>query len=139
VTQSVVDADEKVTALEKKLAAASDADKPAIQAELDAASKEYSLKKNKMQKMFSKALDTFEGYADRNNLAIANIGSLQNRLKITKERVADQLQSFKELADANINAELTESSIDFASAKLALEAAQMAAGKIAQQTLLNYL
>lgn len=139
VTQSVVDADEKVTALEKKLAAASDTDRPAIQAELDAANKEYSLKKNKMQKMFSKALDTFEGYADRNNLAIANIGSLQNRLKITKERVADQLQSFKELADANINAELTESSIDFASAKLALEAAQMAAGKIAQQTLLNYL
>ena len=139
VTQSVVDADDKVTALEKKLAAASDADRPDIQAELDAANKEYSLKKNKMQKMFSKALDTFEGYADRNNLAIANIGSMQQRLTITKERVADQLQSFKELADANINAELTESSIDFASAKLALEAAQMAAGKIAQQTLLNYL
>lgn len=139
VTQSVVDADERVTALEKKLAAASETDKPAIQKELDAAKKEYSLKKNKMQKMFSEALDTFEGYADRNNLAIANIGSMQQRLTITKERVADQLQSFKELADANINAELTESSIDFASAKLALEAAQMAAGKIAQQTLLNYL
>ena len=139
VTQSVVDADEKVTALEKKLAAASETEKAAIQKELDAANKEYSLKKNQMQKMFSKALDTFEGYADRNNLAIANIGSMQQRLTITKERVADQLQSFKELADANINAELTESSIDFASAKLALEAAQMAAGKIAQQTLLNYL
>ncbi len=139
VTQSVVDADERVTALEKKLAAASETEKEDIQKELDAANKEYSLKKNKMQKMFSKALDTFEGYADRNNLAIANIGSMQQRLTITKERVADQLQSFKELADANINAELTESSIDFASAKLALEAAQMAAGKIAQQTLLNYL
>ena len=139
VTQSVVDADERVTALEKKLAAASEADKPDIQKELDIVKKEYSLKKDKMQKMFSAALDTFEGYSDRNNVAIANIGSLQSRLTITKERVADQLQSFKELADANINAELTESSIDFASAKLALEAAQLAAGKIAQQTLLNYL
>ena len=138
-TQSVVDADERVQALEKKLAAASDAAKPAIQKELDAANKEYSLKKSKMQKLFSAALDTFDGYSDRNNLAIANIGSLQSRLTITKERVADQLQSFKELADANINAELTESSIDFSSAKLALEAAQLAAGKIAQQTLLNYL
>ena len=92
-----------------------------------------------MQKMFSQGLDTFAAYADRNNLAIANIGSMQSRLSITKERVADQLQSFKELADDNINAELTESSIDFANAKLALEAAQLAAGKIAQQTLLNYL
>ena len=140
VTQSVVDADEKVTALEKKLAATSDETaKKKVQAELDAASKEYSLKKGKMQKMFSEGLDKFAAYADRNNLAIANIGSLQQRLDITKDRVADQLQSFKELADANINIELTESSIDFASAKLALEAAQMAAGKIAQQTLLNYL
>ena len=140
VTQDVVDAGENVTALEKKLAAAAtDADRASIQAELDAANKEYSLKKDKMQKMFSKALDTFSGYADRNNLAIANIGSLQSRLSITKERVADQLQSFKELADDNINADLTESSIDFSSAKLALEAAQLAAGKIAQQTLLNYL
>ena len=140
VTQSVVDAEENMGKLEKKLAAAAtDSDRKNIQAELDAATKEFSLKKDKMQKMFSAALDTFEGYADRNNVAIANIGSMQQRLTITKERVADQLQSFKELADANINAELTESSIDFASAKLALEAAQMAAGKIAQQTLLNYL
>ena len=140
VTQDVVDCDEKVTALEKKYEAETDpTQKAAIQKELDAAKKEYSLKKNKMQKMFSGALDTFAEYADRNNLAIANIGSMQSRLKITSERVADQLQSFKELADANINAELTESSIDFASAKLALEAAQLAAGKIAQQTLLNYL
>ncbi len=134
VTQSVVDADNKITELEGKVEKGT-----ATQQELDAAKKEYALKKDKMQKMFSAALDTFEGYADRNNVAIANIGSLQSRLTITKERVADQLQSFKELADANINAELTESSIDFASAKLALEAAQLAAGKIAQQTLLNYL
>ena len=134
ITQSVVDADKNVTELEDKVAKGT-----ATQEELDAAKKVYSLKKDKMQKMFSAALDTFEGYADRNNVAIANIGSLQSRLTITKERVADQLQSFKELADANINAELTESSIDFASAKLALEAAQLAAGKIAQQTLLNYL
>ncbi len=140
VTQSVVDADEKVKELEKAYnAAVTQSDKDTIQKELDAANKEYSLKKDKMQKMFSAALDTFAGYADRNNVAIANIGSMQSRLSITKERVADQLQSFKELADANINAELTESSIDFASAKLALEAAQLAAGKIAQQTLLNYL
>ncbi|MBO4266067.1 MAG: hypothetical protein J5910_02655 [Lachnospiraceae bacterium] len=137
VTQAVVDADERMAKLEEEYK--NNPTDATLKAKLDAAGKEYSLKKDKMQKMFSAALDTFEGYADRNNLAIANIGSLQQRLTITKERVADQLQSFKELADANINAELTESSIDFASAKLALEAAQMAAGKIAQQTLLNYL
>ncbi len=140
VTQDVVDVEERVAALEKKVAGETDpATKEKLQKELDAANKEFSLKKSKMQKTFSKGLDTFAAYADRNNLAIANIGSIQQRLTITKERVADQLQSFKELADSNINAELTETSIDFSSAKLALEAAQLAAGKIAQQTLLNYL
>ena len=134
ITQAVVDADEKVREIEKKIEAGT-----ATEKELAAAKKEYTFRKNRMQKMFSAALDTFAGYQDRNNVAIANIGSMQSRLTITKERVADQLQSFKELADANINAELTESSIDFSSAKLALEAAQLAAGKIAQQTLLNYL
>ncbi len=141
ITQSVVDADNTITEREKELAKYTEgttAYNDALMA-LNGARKEYSFLKDKMQKMFSAALDTFEGYADRNNVAIANIGSMQSRLTITKERVADQLQSFKELADANINAELTESSIDFASAKLALEAAQLAAGKIAQQTLLNYL
>lgn len=139
VTQDVVDAEERLAAAEKKLAAASDANKATVQKELDAANKEFSLKKARMQKMFSEGLDRFDAYADRNNVAIANIGSMQSRLSITKERVADQLQSFKELADKNINAELTESSIDFSNAKLALEAAQLAAGKISQQTLLNYL
>ncbi|MBQ8007138.1 MAG: hypothetical protein IJ245_05860, partial [Lachnospiraceae bacterium] len=139
VTQEVVDAEEKLAAAEKKLAAASDADKATIQKEVDAANKEFALKKSRMQKMFAEGLDRFDAYADRNNVAIANIGSMQSRLSITKERVADQLQSFKELADNNINAELTESSIDFSNAKLALEAAQLAAGKISQQTLLNYL
>lgn len=139
VTQEVVDAEEKLAAAEKKLAAASDSDKATIQKEVDAANKGFALKKSRMQKMFADGLDRFDAYADRNNVAIANIGSMQSRLSITKERVADQLQSFKELADNNINAELTESSIDFSNAKLALEAAQLAAGKISQQTLLNYL
>lgn len=139
VTQDVVDAEEKLAAAEKKLAAASDADKATVQKEVDAANKEFAFKKSRMQKMFAEGLDRFDAYADRNNVAIANIGSMQSRLSITKERVADQLQSFKELADNNINAELTESSIDFSNAKLALEAAQLAAGKISQQTLLNYL
>jgi len=140
ITQDVVDADEKVTKAEKKLSAAgTDAEKAAAQAELDAAKKEFSMKKDKMQKTFSEGLDTFQKYADNNNKVIADIGSTQTRLNITKERVSDQLQSFKELADDNINVNLTDAAIDLSNAELALQAAQMAASKIAQQTLLNYL
>lgn len=141
-TQDVVDLDETIAKLKTELSKATDTSVPSkadIQAKLDAANKEHALKRDKMQKMFSNALDKFDGYAERNNQAIADIGSLSSRLKITKERVADQLQSFKELADDNINISITDTAIDLSSAELALQAAQMAASKIAQQTLLNYL
>lgn len=140
ITQDVVDLESKITELESDLKKAdSETEKNEIQTKLDAVNKEYSLKKDQMQKMFSKALDIFDGYADKNNLVISAIGSLSNRLSITKDRVADQLQSFKELADGNINVSLTDAAIDLSNAELALQAAQLSASKIAQQTLLNYL
>lgn len=139
-TSEVVELDKKITNLEKKVSLESDPTlKAELQNQLDATNKEYSLKKDRMQKMFSKAIDIYEGYADKNNVAIANIGSMQSRLAITKERVSAQLQSFKELANDNINASVSDTAIDLKSAELALEAAQLAASKIAQQTLLNYL
>ena len=138
-TQDVVDVEEKIKQMEAKLEKAAEADKADVQKELDGLNKEYALKKDNMQKLFSKALDIFNGYADNNNKVIADIGSMRSRLKITKERVSDQLSSFKELADDNININLSDAAIDLKNAALALEAAQMAAGKIAQQTLLNYL
>ena len=58
---------------------------------------------------------------------------------MTKNRVKDQKSNVKELADQNINCDLSETAIDLKNAELALETAQLAAGKIAQQTLLNYI
>ena len=139
-TQAVVDLDKIITDLEEKIAnSTSETAKAELQNKLDATNKEYSLKKDVMQSLFSEDIDIYEGYADRNNIAIANIGSMQARLDITKERVSAQLQSFKELANDNINAPVSDTAIDLKSAELALEAAQLAASKIAQQTLLNYL
>lgn len=139
-TQDVVDLDEQIAKTKNELSAAkTDAEKEKIQTKLDALEKEFAFKRDKMQKMFSNGLDKFDAYADKNNVIIADIGSTTNRLTITLERVADQLQSFTELADSNINVSLTDTAIDLKNAQLALEAAQMAAGKISQQTLLNYL
>jgi len=132
MTQSVIDASKELSKLESQGLKEGDA-------QYDAAKKVYDLLDDQCQKMFSNALTRFDNYSDKTNLAIANIGSMNARLTVTKERVADQLQSFKTLADQNINAELTDTAIDLKNAQLALEAAQMAASKIAQQTLLNYL
>lgn len=105
----------------------------------EASKKEYDFYKEKMQKTFSKSIDIFKGYTNDLNNKIAALGSLDSRVKLTKSRVSDQLENFKELADNNINVELTESAIDLKNAEIALEAAQQAAAKVAKVSLLNYL
>lgn len=133
ITQAALDAQKELNKLKKD----STVDKESQ--EYLAAKKAYDMLDDKCQRMFSSALTKFDNYSDNTNLHIANIGSMRSRLTITKERVEDQLMSFKKLADDNINAELTDTAIDLSNAQLALQAAQLAASKIAQQTLLNYL
>ncbi len=140
-TQQVIDADEKVKTLEKMKEDTSYTEDELKQISLmyDAAVKERDLLKEKMQDMFSKGITTFKGYTNNVNLKLSSVGSMRSRLALTKERVSEQLANFKELADTNINAELAETAIDLSSAKLALEAAQSAAAKVAKTTLLNYI
>ncbi|MCR5788403.1 MAG: hypothetical protein K6G83_00795, partial [Lachnospiraceae bacterium] len=140
-TQAVLDIEDKKAKIE---ALKEDEDfyknnKKTIDNMLDAATKEFDFLKETMQDLFSQALTRFEGYADDVNLANAKVGSMGQRLELTKERVNEQLENFKELSDENINIDLSESAIDLKSAQLALEAAQAATGKIAQQSLLNYI
>lgn len=142
VTQSCQDAYEKlqkVKELEKKSEDYSDDEKKALSELKDTVQKEYDFYKEKMQKMFSHGLTIFDGYLKDVNNKISAMGSLHNRLDLTKSRVGEQLDNFKELADDNINVELTESAIDLKNAELALEAAQQAAAKVAKTSLLNYL
>ncbi|MCR5602870.1 MAG: hypothetical protein K6G27_04105 [Lachnospiraceae bacterium] len=106
---------------------------------VDAAQKEFDLYKEKMQKMFSQGITTFKDYTDKLNNKLSAVGSLSNRLELTKSRVSDQLNNFKELADGNINAEITETAIDLKNAEMALQAAQQAAATVSKTTLLSYL
>ena len=80
--------------------------------------------------MYTAAITSFKGYSDDINKQISNVGALTARLEMTKNRVRDQKDNVKILADENINADLSETALDFKNAQLALEAAQMAAGKI---------
>ncbi len=140
VTQACQDSYEYL----EKIKAARDAEtdettKKKLSTLCDAAQKEYDLYKDNMQKTFSKSITIFKDYTDDLNNKIAALGSLDARVKLTKSRVNDQLENFKELADSNINVELTESAIDLKNAEIALEAAQQAAAKVAKVSLLNYL
>lgn len=142
VTQSCQDAYEKlkkIEGFEKNIDTYGEDEQKSILGLKDTLQKEFDFYKEKMQKMFSHALGIFDGYSKDVNNKISAMGSLHNRLDLTKSRVGEQLDNFKELADDNINVELTESAIDLKNAELALEAAQQAAAKVAKVSLLNYL
>ena len=139
-TQLLVDADTKVKTLTSlKDGATNEADAASYGKMIAAAEKEQALIKDKVHKMYTSAITSFKNYSDDLNKQIANIGALTSRLDMTKSRVKDQQNNVKKLADENINADIAETALDYKSAELALEAAQMAAGKIANQTLLNYI
>lgn len=141
-TQAVIDADDELsqlTEMSNDTARYSDDQIKEFKSRIEAMTKKRNLLADNMQALFSKDLTVFDGYADRNNLALTEVGATRKRVELTKERMSEQLSSFKELADSNININLNETAIDLSNAELALEAARMAAGKIAKQTLLNYL
>lgn len=140
VTQQMVNAEDKVSKLQNKIDNATDEEElKKLNVTMGALNKEAALVKEKMHSMYTSAITEFKGYSDDVNKQIANLGALTARLEMTKNRVKDQKSNVKELADQNINCDLSETAIDLKNAELALEAAQLAAGKIAQQTLLNYI
>ena len=140
VTQQMVNAEDKVSKLQNKIDNTTDEEElKKLNVTMGALKKEEALVKEKMHSMYTSAITAFKGYSDDVNKQIANLGALTARLEMTKNRVKDQKSNVKELADQNINCDLSETAIDLKNAELALEAAQLAAGKIAQQTLLNYI
>src|SRR5574344_970638 len=140
VTQQMVNAEDKVSRLQNLIDNTTDeTELEKLNVTMGARNKEAALVKEKMHSMYTSAITTFKGYSDDVNKQIANLGALTARLEMTKNRVKDQKSNVKELADQNINCDLSETAIDLKNAELALEAAQLAAGKIAQQTLLNYI
>lgn len=140
VTQQMVNAENKVSRLQNLIDNTTDeTELQKLNVTMGALNKEAALVKEKMHSMYTSAITAFKGYSDDVNKQIANLGALTARLEMTKNRVKDQKSNVKELADQNINCDLSETAIDLKNAELALEAAQLAAGKIAQQTLLNYI
>lgn len=140
VTQQMIDAENKVSDLQKAIDNTTDeTELKKLNTTMGALQKELTFVKEKMHDMYTSAITSFKGYSDDVNKQIANLGALTSRLDMTKNRVADQQTNVKKLADDNINCDLTETALDYKNAQLALEAAQLAAGKIANQTLLNYI
>ena len=90
-----------------------------------------------------KLLDSVHGnvdkYLDKANSAVTKLGCKGDELSLTKLRMDDQDQTVKQLQSENDNLDLSEILINYTQSYTAYQSSLIAAGKLGQQSLLNYI
>lgn len=137
--QELTDIENMMNKISGKLKDATEADKPVLQAQYDAAKKAYDLAKDKSQKLFESGITAYQKYLDAANICITNCGTRSSKLELIESRMQSQKTTFETLKSENEDVDITEVAINLSSAELTYEAALMATGKISQTTLLNYI
>lgn len=139
-TQAIIDMEkikgELTTAID---AETDDTERAKMQGKLDAVEKSLTLLREKAQKLYESGITKMQGYLDQASLAITNVGSKSKRLELTENRLLSQQTNFKDLTMSNEGADVTEVAIQLSTAELSYEAALMATGKIAQNSLINFI
>lgn len=139
--QDVLDLEGTVADIENimKSIPADDKRRPGLQKQLDAANKALTLAKDKEQKLFEKGITTFQKYHDEATLCVTNCGSRSSKLELIKNRSQNQKTTYETLKSENEDIDITEVAIELGAAELVYNAALMAAGKVTQTTLLNFI
>lgn len=142
IVQKSISAHDKVDRLEQMMKEAQYSDKEsqkALQSYLDAAKKEADYADDNLQKTYGQYITNFDNYLGKVNLAITNVGSTISRLQLTQNRVENQQTTMEDLKSTNEDRDISDIIIDYYASYNAYTASLTAAGKIGQQTLLNYL
>ena len=115
------------------------ASQDALAAYKTAAQKEADFADNDLQKLFSTEIGKLDGYLAQVNLGITNLGCVTDSLALTEKRMSDQQETVQELQSQNDDIDLSQIIIEYTAAYTAYQASLTAAGKLGQQTLLNYI
>ncbi len=140
--QRSLDADQKVSDLEtmKKMDQySSDDDQAKLEEWIAAAKKERDYADDNMQKLYNSYIGNCDTYLKKVNLALTDVGTRGQSLELTKNRMANQQETFEELKSKNEDRELSDIIIDYTAAYTAYQSSLQAASKINQTTLLSYL
>jgi len=100
---------------------------------------ELVLRKEVMQKAFERGITSSNKEQDRVNVAVADLGSREYRLKLTENRLSSQRVDFKELLSKNEDADIVDTIINFNSAYMIYTASLSASSRVVQNTLLDFL
>lgn len=100
---------------------------------------ELELKKEVMQTTFSKGITSSNQEQDRVNVAVADLGSRQFRLRLTENRLASQQVDFKELLSKNEDVDIVDTVINFNAAQMIYNSSLSVASKVVKNSLLDFL
>lgn len=106
---------------------------------IEAAEKEAAYADDYMQKLYSRGVGKFQRYKDNVTLARTDLGSREDRLNLTENRMSDQQTTFEQLKSRNEDKELSDIIIEYTAAYNAYQASLQASARANGQTLLNYL
>ena len=133
---------EKIQTNLTKLVAEYEGDEDAtaqLQKQLDAVGKALTLAKDKEQKLFENGISAFQGYMDGANLCVTECGTRSSKLALVENRMQTQKTTFETLKSTNEDIDIAEVTINMKSAEVIYEAALLAAGKVMQTSLLNFI
>ncbi len=142
IVSTAINAHDKVKRIEQMMTRAEYADPTSqanLQTYLTAAEAEAVYADDNLKKTYQHYLTSFNNYLSKVDIAHTNVGSVQQRLELTRIRVENQRTTTEELKSKTENRDISDIIIDYNAAYNAYTASLMSASKVQQQTLLNYL
>lgn len=100
---------------------------------------EITLQKTVLGKALGSAITTCQKAQDELNVALADHGSRDNRMQMTKAKLEEQKIDTEEAKSDNEDADLGEAYVNFSEADLLYQATLNATSKILGQSLLNFI
>lgn len=130
---------QKIQALMKDADYQDDATQAKLAEWYTAANKEYDYYKDYMKDSFERVLGNCDTYLNKANLGETTLGCRGDELKMTKLRMDEQQESVTDLKNKNDNMDLSTIMMNYTAYYTAYQASLVAAGKLGQQSLLNYI
>lgn len=105
----------------------------------DLIQKEVDYADDNMDKLYTQMLSNCDKYLSDFNLAITRLGCTVDTLKMTEKRMSEYEENVLQLQSENDNMDLSEIIINYTAVNVAYQSSLTAAGRLYQQTLLNYI
>ncbi len=141
--QDAVLAHKKVEAVQKKIDAANTAgdltEVKRLNAMLSAAQLEVSYAEDNLTKSFSRGITLYQNHQSDISTQLSDLGSRMNRLTLNRDRLESQSLTVQELKSSNEDTNLTDAAAQLAEASSVYDASLMAAAKVVQKSLLDFL